>query len=167
MGELVGGVEPDPKRMLGAVVHAVDEMRQGRNPIDEGGVVSLFASAEQRETLARVQALMSLLEGHGNAVMNRLGVELVDGQARMARVLQARRNARGATAIMQRLLGLELKMKQYEVGEAFVERGRARSGLSRDRRGLAGPRAPPDAGRALRARWPGSPGSTARTVATR
>jgi len=121
VGELVGGVEPDPKRMLGAVVHAVDEMRQGRNPIDEGGVVALFASAEQRETLARVQALMSLLEGHGNAVMNRLGVELVDGQARMARVLQARRNARGATEILQRLLGLELKMKQYEVGEAFVD----------------------------------------------
>ena len=76
--------------MLGAVVHAVDEMRQGRNPIDEGGMVALFASAEQRETLGRVQALMSLLEGHGNAVMNRLGAELVDGQARMARVLQAR-----------------------------------------------------------------------------
>ena len=80
-------------------------MRQGRNPIDEGGVVSLFASAEQRETLAKVQALMSLLEGHGNAVMNRLGAELVDGQARMARVLQARRNARGATALLHRLLG--------------------------------------------------------------
>ena len=39
----------------------------------------------------------------------------------MARVLQARRNARGATAVIQRLLGLELKMKQYEVGEAFID----------------------------------------------
>jgi coenzyme F420 biosynthesis associated uncharacterized protein len=121
VGEMVGGVEPDPKRLLGAVAHAVDEMRQGRNPIDEGGVVSLFASPEQRETLAKVQALMSLLEGHGNAVMNRLGADLVDGQARMAHVLQARRNARGATALLHRLLGLELKMKQYEVGEAFVD----------------------------------------------
>ncbi len=83
VGELVGGVEPDPRRMIGAVARAVDEMRQGRNPIDEGGVVSLFASEEQRETLAKVQALMSLLEGHGNAVMNRLGADLVDGQARI------------------------------------------------------------------------------------
>jgi coenzyme F420 biosynthesis associated uncharacterized protein len=121
VGELVGGSEPDPKRLLAAVARAVDEMRQGRNPIDEGGMVSLFASPEQRETLAKVQALMSLLEGHGNAVMNRLGAELVDGQARMAHVLQARRNARGATAVIQRLLGLELKMKQYEVGEAFID----------------------------------------------
>ncbi len=84
VGELVGGSEPDPKRMLAAVGRAVDEMRQGRNPIDEGGMVSLFASPEQRETLVRVQALMSLLEGHGNAVMNRLGADLVEGQARMA-----------------------------------------------------------------------------------
>jgi coenzyme F420 biosynthesis associated uncharacterized protein len=121
VSELMGGMEPDPKRLMAAVVRAVDEMRQGRNPIDEGGMVSLFASAEQRETLAKVQALMSLLEGHGNAVMNRLGADLVDGQARMARVLSARRNARGATALVQRLLGLELKMKQYEVGEAFVD----------------------------------------------
>jgi coenzyme F420 biosynthesis associated uncharacterized protein len=121
VGELVGGAEPDPKRLLAAVARAVDEVRQGRNPIDEGGMVSLFATDEQRETLARVQALMSLLEGHGNAVMNRLGAELVDGQARMARVLQARRNARGATALIHRLLGLELKMKQYELGEAFVD----------------------------------------------
>jgi coenzyme F420 biosynthesis associated uncharacterized protein len=121
VGELVGGVEPDPRRMLGAVARAVDEVRRGRNPIDEGGVVSLFASAEQRETLAKVQALMSLLEGHGNAVMNRLGAQLVDGQARMARVLQARRNARGATALLHRLLGLELKMRQYELGESFID----------------------------------------------
>jgi coenzyme F420 biosynthesis associated uncharacterized protein len=118
--QLLGGVEPDPRRLAGAVVRAVDEVRHGRNPIDEGGLVALFASAEQRATLARVQALMSLLEGHGNAVMNRLGAELVDGQERMARVLQARRAARGATGLLHRLLGLELKMRQYEVGEAFV-----------------------------------------------
>ena len=92
-------------------------------------MVALFASAEQRETLAKVQALMSLLEGHGNAVMNRLGAELVDGQERMARVLQARRNARGATALLHRLLGLELKMRQYELGEAFVNAIEREAGL--------------------------------------
>jgi coenzyme F420 biosynthesis associated uncharacterized protein len=120
VGELLGGVEPDPMRLVGAVVRAVDEVRRGRSPIDEGGVVALLASEEQRAGLARMQALMSLLEGHGNAVMNRLGAQMVDGQERMALVLQARRSARGATALLHRLLGLELKMRQYEVGEAFV-----------------------------------------------
>lgn len=120
VGEVLAAAEPDPKRLVGAVVRAVDEVRRGRNPIDEGGVVALFASEEQRAGLGRLQALMSLLEGHGNAVMNRLGAELVEGQERMARVLSARRNARGATALLHRLLGLEMKMRQYEIGEAFV-----------------------------------------------
>lgn len=120
VSELLGGVEPDPRRLVAAVGRAVDEVRRGRNPIDEGGMVALFATEEQRETLAKVQALMSLLEGHGNAVMNRLGADLVDGQERMARVLQARRTARGATALLHRLLGLELKLRQYELGESFI-----------------------------------------------
>ena len=47
----------------------------------------------------------------------------------MAQVLQARRNARGATAVLHRLLGLELKMKQYEVGEAFVNAIEREAGL--------------------------------------
>ena len=63
---------------------------------------------------------MSLLEGHGNSVMNRLGREHVAGQARMARVLQARRQSTGAAAFLQKLVGLESKMRQYEIGEAFV-----------------------------------------------
>jgi uncharacterized protein (DUF2342 family) len=64
---------------------------------------------------------MSLLEGHGNRVMNRLGREYVSGQARMARVLQSRRQATGMVAVLHKLVGLESKMRQYEIGESFVE----------------------------------------------
>ena len=74
---------------------AADELRQGRNPLDDGGIVALLATDEQRGVLAQVQALMSVLEGHGNAVMNQLGHEHVAGQERMARVLSARRRSRG------------------------------------------------------------------------
>jgi putative hydrolase len=113
-------VDPDPKRIVQALARAADEIRSGRNPLDDGGIVGLIASAEQRGALARVQALMSLLEGHGNSVMNKLGREHVAGQARMARVLQARRQSAGFTAFVHKLIGLESKMRQYEVGESFV-----------------------------------------------
>jgi coenzyme F420 biosynthesis associated uncharacterized protein len=113
-------VDPDPKRVLQALMRAVDEIRNGRNPLDEGGLVALLASPEQRGVLSQVQALMSLLEGHGNRVMNELGRAHVSGQERMARVLSARRQARGVTGLMHKLLGLESKMRQYEVGEAFI-----------------------------------------------
>ena len=116
----LSSIDPDPRRLVQALARAADEFRNGRNPLDDGGLVALLASDEQRGALANVQALMSLLEGHGNSVMNALGREHVAGQARMARVLQARRQSAGMAAFLQKLVGLESKMRQYEVGEAFV-----------------------------------------------
>jgi coenzyme F420 biosynthesis associated uncharacterized protein len=113
-------VDPDPKTLMQAVSRAVDEMRAGRNPLDEGGVVGLFASPEQKGVLGKVQALMSLLEGHGNVVMDDLGRVHVAGQERMSRVLSARRKQGGVAALIHKLLGLEQKMRQYEIGEKFV-----------------------------------------------
>jgi coenzyme F420 biosynthesis associated uncharacterized protein len=113
-------VDPDPGRLVQAMVRAADELRKGRNPLDDGGLVALFASSEQRGVLAQVQALMSLLEGHGNSVMNELGRLHINGQERMARVLQARRRSRGISGVLYKLLGFESKLRQYEVGEAFV-----------------------------------------------
>jgi coenzyme F420 biosynthesis associated uncharacterized protein len=116
----LGSVDADPRRVVRALLRAADELRQGRNPLDEGGIVALLATDEQRGVLGQVQALMSVLEGHGNRVMNELGRVHVEGQERMARVLQARRHTPGVTGLVQKLLGLESKMRQYEVGEAFV-----------------------------------------------
>ena len=53
--------------------------------------------------------------------MNELGKVHVSGQERMARVLQSRRTTSGVTGLVQKALGLESKMRQYEVGESFVE----------------------------------------------
>jgi coenzyme F420 biosynthesis associated uncharacterized protein len=125
----LGMVDPDPKRLVQALTRAADELRRGRNPLDDGGLVGLLATPEQRGVISQVQALMSLLEGHGNIVMNHLGRRYVVGQERMARVLQARRQARGLTAQVQKLFGLEMKMRQYEVGEAFVEAVEREAGL--------------------------------------
>ncbi len=120
--ELMVGIEPDPGMVFAAIGRAADAIRVGKNPVDEQGLMGLFANEEQRAAMDRMQALMSLLEGHGNAVMNHLGAQMLDGQERMAAVLSARRNARGPTALFHKLIGLDMKMRQYEVGEAFVER---------------------------------------------
>ncbi len=138
----------------------VDEVRAGRNPLDEGGLVGLFASPAQRGVLGQVQALMSVLEGHGNVVMDDLGREYVAGQERMSRVLSQRRKMGGLTGALQKLLGIEQKMKQYEVGEQFVRGVYDSRGPARVRRGLAGAGKPADGRRAdasLPPGWPASP----------
>ena len=129
--QALGLVDPDPRTFMRALATAVEDIRQGRNPLDEGGLVMLLASPEQRGVLAQVQALMSLLEGHGNVVMSELGRRHVAGEERMARVLQQRRNSGGLGAQLQKMLGITQKMRQYEVGEKFVrgvlERGGPRA----------------------------------------
>jgi len=113
-------VDPDPRTLARALGNAVEALRRGQNPLDEGGIVSLIATPEQRGVLGQVQALMSLLEGHGNVVMTDLGQKHVAGEERMARVLHTRRQTGGLMQQVHKLLGLEQKMRQYEVGEKFV-----------------------------------------------
>ena len=117
----LSSVDTDPRRIVQALVRAAGELRNGRNPLDEGGIVGLLATPEHRGVLGQVQSLMSVLEGHGNRVMNELGGAHVAGQARMARVLQSRRRTHGLSGLVYKLIGLESKMRQYEIGEAFVE----------------------------------------------
>ena len=116
----LGGVDTDPRQIVSGLLRAADELRRGRNPLDDGGIVALLATPEHRGTLSQIQALMSVLEGHGNRVMNELGRVHVDGQDRMARVLQSRRRSQGLGGLMSKLLGIDSKMRQYEVGERFV-----------------------------------------------
>lgn len=64
---------------------------------------------------------MSLLEGHGDVVMDRAATDLVPSAERFARVLRPRRREMNlATRLLQRLIGLEAKLAQYEQGEAFI-----------------------------------------------
>ncbi|MBW8826099.1 MAG: zinc-dependent metalloprotease [Acidobacteria bacterium] len=121
VGEIVGSVDPDPARFLAALRRAVDEARAGRNPLDEGGLVTLLATEEQRAALDRVGGMMSLLEGHGDVTMDRAGAGLVPSADRFSRVLRARRASQPTIAkVFQKLVGLEAKMRQYEMGERFI-----------------------------------------------
>lgn len=112
---------PDPAQLLAAIRRAATEIRAGRNPLAETGLVGMLARDDQLEVLHQVQALMSLLEGHGDVTMDRAGEGLVPGAPRFARVLRERRaEARGLARFLQQLIGLEAKMRQYAEGERFV-----------------------------------------------
>ncbi len=123
-------IEPDPKRLVRVLERAAEAARRGRNPLDDGGLVGLFATDEQRAVIDQIQALMSLLEGHGNVVMDRLGRQHVTGQERMSAALRSRRQTSGLAAQVRKLVGIEMKMRQYETGERFITRIEERVGLS-------------------------------------
>src|ERR1700716_779204 len=91
----LAGVDPDPKRLLDALRRSVGQMREGRNPLDEGGLLTLLAGPEQYEAIQKVGGLMSLLEGHGDITMDRAGAERIPSAERFSRVLRQRRQQHG------------------------------------------------------------------------
>ena len=120
--ELVEASNPDGNTLTRAVEELVARRASGRPLVDERGLMGLIGTPEQNEKVDRVQALMCLLEGHGHAVMDRVGSEMLKSQDRMSRVLKGRRKDKRTAAIF-RLLGLEMKFNQYKLGEAFVRGG--------------------------------------------
>lgn len=120
VAELVEQSRPEPGRM-NRIIDEISRRRGAGDPIiDERGLLGLFASSEQSIVIDKVQALMSLLEGHGHVVMDRLGHEHLRSQERMSKVLKARRKDK-RTAAFFRLTGLEMKMNQYLRGERFIK----------------------------------------------
>ena len=116
---LVDTSTPEPGRMQRVASEMRQAAREGRPVMDESGLMGLLATPEQRSLLDDVQALMSLLEGHGHVIMDRIGARELVGQHRMSRILKARRTD-PRTAAFFRMTGLEMKMKQYEMGERFI-----------------------------------------------
>jgi putative hydrolase len=122
----------------------VDEMRAGKNPLADGGIVALLAGDEQRAVLQKIQGMMSLLEGHGDITMDRAATDRVPNADRFSRVLRERRsNTRGPGRILQQIIGLEAKLKQYEQGEAFIRTVEEAGGRELLNRVWTGPEALP------------------------
>ncbi len=133
-------VDPDPARFLHALRRVVEGIREGRSPLTDGGLVALLATPEQHEVLQRIGGLMSLLEGHGDVTMDRAGADQIPSAARFGRVLRQRRqDLRPAARLLQRLVGLEAKINQYEQGEKFIAAVEAAGGPSLLERAFEGP----------------------------
>ena len=117
----LAGVDPDPKVFLAALRRSVEEIRAGRNPLDEGGLLTLIAGPEQHAAIQEIGGLMSLLEGHGDITMDRAGADRIPSAAWFSQVLKERRRQRGLAKVVSVLVGLDAKMQQYEQGERFIE----------------------------------------------
>lgn len=138
VGELVATAEPESGRVARVTAEMREASAAGEPLVGETGIFGLFATPQQRGVIDRVQALMSLLEGHGHVVMDRIGERELVTQRRMSQVLQARRKDR-RTAMFMRLVGLEMKMRQYELGAKFIESVERHAGWSTIDRAWIGP----------------------------
>jgi coenzyme F420 biosynthesis associated uncharacterized protein len=87
----------------------------------EMSVMELIQTPEQRAILDRLTGLMSLLEGHADVVMDLVGPSVVPSVAQIRDRFTRRRAEAGPLArFIRRLIGLEMKMRQYAEGAEFV-----------------------------------------------
>lgn len=121
--------EVDPMTVLERLREAAQTFSGGSRPEgergeDDGGhgLVEIVQTPAQREILGRLTAVMSLLEGHADFVMDGVGPDVVGSVAEIREKFQQRR-ARGASRLdlaLRKLLGLDAKLRQYRDGEKFV-----------------------------------------------
>jgi putative hydrolase len=123
-------VDLDARKLLETFRRALDEARRAGG-WRELGILFLLMTPEQRSTFRRMQAVMSLLEGHGNYVMDALAPGRVREAERMRRVLQERRRALMGERVLQRAIGFEAKLRQYDLGERFVASVVRQAGMER------------------------------------
>ena len=103
--------------------------------------IERLMSEEQRQLFRETQAVMSLLEGFSDYIMDEVGRDLVPGVERISAKFHERRNARRSPferAVM-RLTGMDVKLEQYRKGEAFVAAIAADGGPAALNRLWAGP----------------------------
>jgi coenzyme F420 biosynthesis associated uncharacterized protein len=106
----------DPRRIVAAL---------GR-----GEWISPFVSAPRRRLVRRLQATMAIVEGYSEHVMDAIGADLDPAVAELRDRVEQGRDQRGLIeALISRLLGMELKMRQYRTGKAFCDEVAERGGI--------------------------------------
>jgi len=121
---------PDPARLIEA--------------FREGGLAALVQTREQRTIMDRVQATMAVVEGYSEHVMDALGEQVVPSYPGLREAMEQRRRSRSAPErILLRLLGFDLKLRQYELGRRFCSGVVEREGMEALNRVWSAPEALP------------------------
>jgi coenzyme F420 biosynthesis associated uncharacterized protein len=114
-------------RMRAAASAVADAVRGGENE----SLIEAMQTPAQRALLDKLTAVMTLVEGHGDYVMDAVGPRVVPSVAEIREKFSQRRGSAGrAEQILRRLLGIDLKMKQYEQGSVFVSTVVAEAGMA-------------------------------------
>lgn len=118
---LMGQAETLGARLTEAVRALPGRVSGRAQPQASLGVVGLLMGPREREVLSHLTAVMSLLEGHANFVMDGVDASVVPTVKTIRRRFERRSELQGSLdRFVRRLLGMDAKMRQYSDGQRFV-----------------------------------------------
>ncbi len=122
MTEFLLASDLDPASILNRLRGAAGAVSGAVRGGDGESLIEAIQSPRQREILDRLTAVMTLVEGHGDYVMDAVGPTVVPSVEQIRAKFNSRRSSgnRGEQVI-RRILGIDLKMRQYQQGSAFVK----------------------------------------------
>ena len=121
MTEFLLASELDPAAILQRIRSAADAMAGAVRGGDGGSLIDAVATPKQKEIMDRLTSVMTLVEGHGDYVMDAVGPQVVPSVEQIRERFNARRGSNGRIEqTIRRILGIDLKMKQYAQGSRFV-----------------------------------------------
>ena len=98
------------------------ELREMAERARRGELLRLTLGEDRWQLVERMQAVMSLIEGHAEHTMDAVGAEVLPSLPALRAAMNRRRESRGLPwRVLEKLLGLEMKLRQYEVGRRFCD----------------------------------------------
>ncbi|HTW11579.1 MAG TPA: zinc-dependent metalloprotease [Solirubrobacteraceae bacterium] len=120
-----------------------DLKRVGRAAL-HGDLMGMLATDSERATIDKAQAVMAVIEGHAEHVMDAVAPELLPTLPDLRQALDRRRRSQsGLSKYISRLLGMEMKLRQYQQGKAFCDAIVADAGTAALRHVFSAPEALP------------------------
>ena len=108
------------KQGMRGVRTLIERARENRH--GNANWIEAIMTPEQRSLFHEMQALMCMVEGYSNHVMNAVGRDLLPSFDLISKKFEQRQRQRNTAArIFARLTGLDMKLEQYRLGEAFID----------------------------------------------
>jgi coenzyme F420 biosynthesis associated uncharacterized protein len=117
--EVVATAELDSAAVAQMLRDGIQKVAESLRGEAEVSIIDIVQTPAQREIVDRITAVMSLLEGHAEVVMDGVGPEVIPSVEQIRAKFTVRRQGQGLDRILRKLLGLDAKMRQYRDGAAF------------------------------------------------
>jgi coenzyme F420 biosynthesis associated uncharacterized protein len=122
VGAFVDASQLDQDQMFDRIRRGVTALAEAvRDPESRTSVLDLVQTPGQRAVLDRITAMMTLLEGHAEYVMDGVGPDVIPSVEEIrAKFTRRRETANPLDRVLRKLLGVDVKLRQYAEGRKFV-----------------------------------------------